>query len=86
MENRAFREGWRIPQSKRDEIGDRLIGVVTGPRRYKIKYVVAAAKGLMSADLRQQEIDLKKAEPALKLNDAIDEALDAPGEAEGDPA
>lgn|GEM_PF-7088885 len=77
MEERALARGWAMPQEKREEIAARLLEVISGPKKYRMRYVLSAAKALVAADLRQQELDIKKNESLVSLADAIDEALSA---------
>ena len=68
---------------KRDRIGRRLLRAIC--ESDSERYILGAAKVLVSADFRQQEIDLKKAEPQVKLDDDLDIAIDPPAEDSGDP-
>lgn len=72
MEERALGRGWLLPQEKRDRIARRLLKALKSDNE---RYALGAAKTLVSADLKQQEIDLRKRESDASLDDALDDAL-----------
>jgi hypothetical protein len=62
LEERALREGWALPQEKREEIALRLLEIVDPTTqegsKAALRHVLQAARTLVSADLRQQALDL----------------------------
>ncbi len=70
-EERAIREGWKVPQEVRDKVIARLFETLNDPNA-KLRHKLVAARTLASNDLRQQEIDLAKEKAALEAAGAID--------------
>jgi hypothetical protein len=64
MEERALREGWNLPPHIKSTIVSRLVDVVeTDEHKLLIvgeRYLLAAAKTLIYADLGQQRLDLAR--------------------------
>ncbi len=64
LEERALREGWLLPREKREEIALRLCDVIDPTTeegsKAQLRHVIQAARTLVSADLRQQSIDLAR--------------------------
>jgi hypothetical protein len=52
--------GWDVPQDARERILQRLSWVVNKKSGARTREVIAAARVLANADLRQQEIDLAR--------------------------
>lgn len=60
LEERAVREGWHIPHEYRVRILQRLIDVVRAGDEAGPRQVLGAARALIGADLRQQQLDLQR--------------------------
>lgn len=62
LEERAIREGWQVPQNIRTKVLKRLAAVIDPETvegaQAELRYVIQAARTIISADLRQQAIDL----------------------------
>jgi hypothetical protein len=64
LERQAIERGWTLAEAKKRAIIDRLCGVLdrrtSEGKNAKLRSVIMAAKTLMSADLRQQAINLQR--------------------------
>ena len=75
LEERAIREGWRVPQHYRNEIISRVIENAT--KATSLRQVTQALRVLGAIDLRQQALDLDRE----KFQGATGEGLDLIAEA-----
>lgn len=64
LEERALREGWQVPDDVRATILKRLIRVLDVETeegaQAELRYVIAAGRTVIAADLRQQALDLAR--------------------------
>jgi hypothetical protein len=79
LEQRAIREGWNLSPETRAKIIARLEDDLHKPD-IRPRHMLAVAKTLIQADLRQQEIDLKRGEQGITLASIAREMADADDE------
>jgi hypothetical protein len=64
LERRAIVNGWAVPEAKKKKIVKRLVDILDPKspegKVAKLRYVLIAARTLMSADLRQQTLELAR--------------------------
>jgi len=89
LEERAIRGGWLQPGPERERIKGRLLRVIDRPDEEGAhdRYAIAAARALMSADLRQQALDQQREQAATAVYERAAAATGGSGQTDPiDPA
>jgi len=89
LEERAIRGGWLQHGPERERIMGRLLRVIDRPDEEGAhdRYAIAAARALMSADLRQQTLDQQREQAATAAYERAAAATGGPGQTDPiDPA